>query len=250
MCLHPLKNLRHTSTAMLCLISLSAFAQVENNPGYDRPGIGFSPSVLQSGDFMLEQGLPDWSYDAGTSLYNADTLLRFGIGHALELQLGSGWSQQNGGGTKQDGRADTSLAVKFARSATDKISWGVLGSIELTDGAPVFRAVNEQYLLGGSVNWQLSEDNALGLYAEAVHGDTNNQLLAVNDGWSITPAIGMYVELAGQHLDGIGFGSMGGAGLTWQTTPRVQLDLSTRRRISGHADAWQGSLGIAVYFGD
>ncbi|CBL44976.1 Hypothetical protein HDN1F_13930 [gamma proteobacterium HdN1] len=232
------------------LISAPIQAQVDHNPGYDRPGLGFTPSVLQAGDFMLEQGLPDFSRDNGVSLYNAGTLLRLGVGQSLELQLGTGWNRLEGAGPSTDGRSDTSLAVKFAPTAAGDVSWGVLASIELTDGAQAFRAERDQYLLGASINWQRNEDHALGIYMEANHGDANSQLLAINDGWTLTPELGMYIELAAQHLDGIGHGSMGGAGLTWEVTPRVQLDASVRHRLGGHADSWQGGIGVAVYFGD
>lgn len=246
-------NLTLGSALTLCLgivVSMPALAQVADNPGYDRPGLGFTPAVLQPGDFTLEQGLPDWSRADGISLYNADTLFRLGIGHSLELQLGTGWNQLEGSGQTIDGRSDTSLAVKFAPSTIGNVSWGLLGSVEFTDGARAFRAERNQYLLGGSVNWQRSLDNALGLYVEAVHGDTDSQLLAVNDSWTLTPALGAYVELAAQHLDGIGHGSLGGAGLTWQATPRAQLDIGVRHRLSGFADTWQGGAGFAVYFGN
>lgn len=241
------------SALTLCLgifVITPALARAADNPGYDRPGLGFTPAALRPGDSTLEQGLPDWSRADGISLYNADTLFRLGIGHSLELQLGTGWNRLEGSGLTTDGRSDTSLAVKFAPSTTGHVSWGLLGSVELTDGARAFRAEQNQYLLGASVNWQRSSDHSLGLYAEAVHGDTDSQLLAVNDGWAFTPALGMYVELAAQHLDGIGDGSMGGAGLTWQATPRVQLDIGVRHRLGGNADTWQGGVGFAVYFGD
>ena len=244
---------RHWSRLLaLCLgavIAQPALAQVRNNPGYDRPGLGFTPAVLQPGDFTWEQGLPDLSRADGISLYTAGTLLRLGIGGALELQLGTGWSRLDGQGPDIDGRASTSLAVKFAPPAGGDFSWGLLGSVEFTDGERAFRNEQDQYLLGASLNWQHSADHASGVYVEAVQGDSDSQLLAVNDGWSLTRALGMYVELAVQHMAGVGNGSMGGAGLTWQATPRVQLDLSTRHRLGGHVDTWQGGIGFAVYFG-
>lgn len=239
-------------SALICLgvfVSIPALAQVERNPGYDRPGLGFTPAVLQPGDFVLEQGLPDWSRADGISLYNADTLFRLGVGHSLELQLGTGWNRLGGSGPAIDGRSGTSLAVKFAPPTTGNVSWGLLGGVEFTDGARAFRAERNQYLLGASVNWQRSADHAFGLYVETAHGDTDSQLLAVNDSWALTPALGMYVELAAQHLGGIGHGSLGGAGLTWQVTPRVQLDIGARHRLGGHADTWQVGIGFAIYFG-
>lgn len=240
------------AVVVLCLAlvpSAPALAQVKDNPGYDRPGLGFTPGVLQAGDVTLEQGLPDWSRADGASLYNADTLVRLGIGHSLELQVGTGWNRLEGSASAIDGRSDSSLAVKYAPPTTGHVSWGLLGSVEFTDGARAFRAEQRRYLLGASINWQRNAIHAFGLYVEAVHADTDSQLLAVNHGWTFTPSLGAYVELAAQHLDGVGHGSMGGAGLTVQATPRMQLDIGVRHRIGGRVDTWQGGIGLAVYFG-
>jgi hypothetical protein len=198
----------------------------------------------------LEQGLPDWSRTDGVSSYDADSLFRLGVGHSLELQLGMGWSRLDESGPTIDGRSSTSLAVKLAPPTGSDIGWGLVGSVEFTDGAQAFRAEQNQYLLGTSISWQAGADHALGLYVEAVDGDTDSRLLAVNGSWTPTQMLGIYVELAEQHLDGEGNGSMGGAGLTWQATPRLQLDLGIRHRLSGQADNWQGGVGFAVYFGD
>lgn len=225
-------------------------APMTNNPGYDRPGLGFTPAVLQAGDVIWEQGMPDWSRTDGVALYSVGTLLRLGLGHALELQAGSGWNRQTGAGTGVHGRADATVALKFAPAAKGPFSWGLLGSIELTDGAPEFRAERRQYQLGASINWQRSPDTALGLYLQGAHGNGDSQLLAINDSWSLSPAVGAYVELATQHAAGRGYGSMGGAGIAWQATPRVQFDVGLRHRLGGHADAWQGGVGVAVYFGN
>ena len=234
------------------VVAVPAIAQIENNPGYDRPGLGFTPAVLQPGDVMWEQGLPDWSRADGVSFFTADTLLRLGLGlgHALELQLGTGWSWLDAPGPDSDGRSGTSLALKFAPAAAGDLSWGLLAGIELTDGDRAFRNDQEQYLLGAALSWQHSADRALGLYLEAVRGDTDGELLAINDGWALTSALGAYVELALQHVAGVGHGSMAGAGVTWQATPRTQLDIGARHRLGGHADTWQGGVGFAVYFGD
>lgn len=98
------RNWRRVITLCLgAIITTPALAQVENNPGYDRPGLGFTPTVLQAGDFTLEQGIPDGSRTDGVSLYTADTLLRLGVGHALEVQLGSGWNWLDKSGASIDG---------------------------------------------------------------------------------------------------------------------------------------------------
>jgi hypothetical protein len=227
----------------------AATAQVANNPGYDRPGLGFAPAVLQSGDVTLEHGVPDWSHADGASVHTADSLLRLGLGHGLELQFGTGWNWLDTTGVTASGRSDTSLGLKVAPRARGDFSWGLLGSVEFPDGARMFRVGQRQYQLGASLNWQHDDGRSTGMYAEMLHGDANSELLAVNEGWSPTPGTGVYVEAATQHVAGSGYGGVAGAGLSWQVTPRLQLDFGARRRIAGHADAWQGGLGVSVYFG-
>jgi len=251
---HPVGRPRRRAAAVvaLCMAGLAgapAIAQEGSNPGYDRPGIGFSPSVLQAGDATLELGLPDWSRDDGASLYNADALLRIGVGRSLELQLDTGWNRLDGPGPARHGRANTGLAVKYARSAAGEVAWGVLAGVELTDGENDFRNPERHYTLGAALEWDHGADRTSGLYLEAIDGETDSRLLAVNTSWPLGSAMGMFVELAVQHLAGTGNGSMGGIGMTWQLTPRVQLDVGVRRRLGGHADDWQGGFGVSVYLG-
>ena len=234
----------------VALLPCAATAQVANNPGYDRPGLSFTPAVLQPGDVTLEQGAPDWSHADGVSVYTADSVLRLGLGHDLELQLGTGWNWLDSADAIANGRSDTSLGLKFASRARGDFSWGLLGNVEFTDGARMFRAGRRQYLLGASLNWQHDAGHSTGMYAEVLHGDANSALLAVNEGWSPIPSLGVYVEAAAQHVAGSGYGGLAGAGLSWQVTQRVQFDIGARHRIAGHADAWQGGLGVSVYFGD
>jgi len=86
--------MRALPTSMLALALLVAAAPARaENPGFDRPGYGFTPGVLAAGEAILEQGLPDWSRDrqdgVTVSQYTADSLLRIGLGGPLEMQLGS-----------------------------------------------------------------------------------------------------------------------------------------------------------------
>jgi len=239
---------------MLAVLPVAAHA---DNPGYDRPGLGFTPAVLHAGDLTLEQGLPDWSRGQGggtaSSQYTADTLLRLGLGGPLELQLGSSYNRLQPsptGGGASDGRGDSSVALKFGLPASGAFSWGLLGSVEFTDGARDFRSDRRQYLLGAAFNWQPDTRHALGMYLQDVRaGGRDGSLLALNASHALTPALNGYVEVAAQHDIDTGNGDMAGAGLAWQVTPRVQLDGSFRHRLAGHADTWEAGFGVSVYFG-
>jgi hypothetical protein len=230
------------------LAGAPALAQADH-PGYDRPGIGFSPAVLRAGDAMLEFGLPDWSRADGVDLYTADALLRVGIGHSLELQLNSGWNRLDGPGAARHGRSNSAVALKFAPRSEGAFAWGLLGGVEFTDGENDIRNPERQYTVAASLGWEHASGRETGLYVEAVDGETDSRLFAVNSGWSLAPTVGMFVELAVQHLGGLGNGTLGGVGMTWQATPRVQVDVGVRRRLGGHVDDWQGGIGVSVYLG-
>lgn len=243
--------------ALGALAGLCGAAHADGNPGYDRPGLGFTPAVLHAGDLTLEQGLPDWSRAQGggnaSSQYTADTLLRLGIGGPLELQLGSSYNRLGpnpGGHGASYGRGDSSAGLKFALPASGAFSWGLLGSVEFRDGARDFRSGRRQYLLGAVFDWQLDPLSTLGMYLQDVRaGGRDSTLFVLNAGHALGPTLDGYVEVAGQHDAGNGNGSMAGAGLAWQVTPRVQLDGSFRHRLAGHADTWEAGVGISIYFG-
>ncbi|MGH8159063.1 MAG: transporter [Rhodanobacter sp.] len=238
-------------------IGLPALA---DNPGYDRPGYGFTPVVLGAGDITIEQGLPDWSrvqQDGITSSqYSADSLLRMGLGGPVEVQLGSSpWNslRQIGAGMdyRSQGHGDTVLGLKLALpSSNPAFSWGLLGSVEFTDGAKAFRSDRRQYLLGAQFNLQLDERNSLGLYLQDVRsGGADSTTVAISDNYALGKTLMLYAESALLHAPGQSSGTVAGAGLAWLLTPRVQLDAGFDRRLNGAAPAWQTNLGVSIYFG-
>jgi len=236
----------------LCTASAGAHA---GNPGYDRPGIGFTPAVLAPGDVTWELGLPDASGDrsggVSSTQYSADSLLRIGLGGPLELQLGgSPYNRTRSAGQLDEGHGDSSLGFKFAPAASGPLSWGLLGSVEFNDGAPAFRADHRQYLAGAQFNLQLDARNALGLYLEDVHaGRSDRSTLALGENFALRPGLGLYAETAWLRVPDRGGGSLAGAGLAWQATPRVQFDAGLDRRLAGAAPRWLANLGVSIYFG-
>jgi hypothetical protein len=244
--------------ALLGLIAVSANARADN-PGYDRPGYGFTPAVLSAGDVTFEQGLPDFSRQRSdgitTTQYSADGLLRIGIGGPLELQLASDWNvaRQSGSGVdlRSHGRGDSSLGLKLALpSSGSAFSWGLLGSVEFTDGTGEFRNDGNQYLLGLQLNLQAGPRQSLGLYMENVRsGGSNSTTVAVSDNYSLTRTVTLYAEAALLHAPDAGSGSVAGAGVAWLATPRLQLDAGFDHRLGGTAAEWQANLGVSFYFG-
>ncbi len=246
--------------AMLLLgltITRTAWA---DNPGYDRPGLGFTPVVLNAGDLTIEQGLPSWSQDqrGGVSSiqYSADSLLRLGLGHSLELQFGDSLYnhlQQTGAGTQLEdtGRGDSSVALKLLLpSPSTSFNWGLLGSVEFTDGSRNFRNSKQQYLLGLSASQQLNAGSSIGTYLEDVRsGGRDSYTAVINHSQALNKSLSLYVEAAWQREAGSATGSLGGGGLAWQATPRLQLDAGFRHRLSGTLPDWWAGLGISMFLG-
>jgi hypothetical protein len=243
----------------LCCTFIAPVAHADN-PGYDRPGYGFTPAVLAAGDITIEQGLPDWSRDhdngVNSSLYSANSLLRIGVGGPLELQIGSSpWNSLresgNGVDSRSQGHGDTSLALKLALPSSNKaFTWGLLGSVEFTDGARDFRNDQRQYLLGAQFNLQATEHHSLGAYLEDVRsGHSDSTTIALSDNYSATSTLTLYAETALLHSPDQGHGLVAGAGLAWMASPRVQLDAGLDHHVSGNASEWMTNLGVSVYFG-
>lgn len=226
------------------------------NPGYDRPGMGFAPSVLEAGALTVEQGLPDFSLDrdgpASTRLYSADTLLRLGAGGPFELQFGSTpWNRLVTSGMDTRGRGSSSLGLKFALPAGNSAwSWGLLGNVTFTDGDPAFRNDRRAYALAAELNWQASTRHTLGLYlSDSRTGANDSSTLAISDTITVTPTLGIYLQWATEHPAGSEAGQLAGTGLAWMATPRLQLDAGFNRHLAGSASRWQANLGVSYYFG-
>ncbi|MHA6203097.1 transporter [Dyella soli] len=256
--LHPARAAGRALAALGCLaLALPCHA---DNPGYDRPGLGFTPAVLDPGQVTIEQGLPTWTRDTQggmvQSQYTTDSLIRLGIGGPFEAQLGTSpfnAIHQQGQGTDawSHGHGDTILALKYAPSKPgDFFTWGLLGSVEFTDGAQGVRSDRRQYLLGADLNWQVADADTVGTYLEDVRTAGQDQLtVALNENHQLNKSVTAYVEAAWVRLPGAGSGTEAGAGLAWMVSQRVQLDGGLRHRLGGHAQQWMASVGVSVFLG-
>lgn len=252
---------RATMRGLVLLAGMTlATASHADNPGYNRPGLAFSPSVLDAGAMTFEQGLPDWTRgrDDGTtsSLYTADSSLRIGLGNQLELELGDSFynhlrTTDAGGSDSASGRGDSSIALKLALPSPWKpLTWGLLGGVEFTDGERDFRNDRKQYQLGLAANWKLDDNNALGGYVNnARQGGRDSETFALSENRTLSGQLSVYAEVALEHDPDNGSGTLAGGGVAWLVTPNIQLDASFRHRVSGYANDWEAGLGASVYFG-
>ncbi|MEO9080382.1 MAG: transporter [Rhodanobacter sp.] len=258
---HCLQIRQRLPLVLLALCGLATATPTRaDNPGYDRPGLGFNPAVLNPGELTLDQGLPSWTQnhepDSDSSQYTADSLLRLGLGHSWELQFGDSLynhrRQTHDGATfNHSGRGDSSLGLKLALpSLNASFTWGLLGSVEFTDGARAFRNPQRQYLLGMALGWQHDPANSTGAYLEDVRaGGLDSYTVAINRSHALGQNLTLYAEAAWQRQAGCAGGTLAGAGVAWQVNRRVQLDASFRRRLTGPLPEWWAGLGASAFFG-
>ncbi|MCW2036668.1 hypothetical protein FHR67_001507 [Xanthomonas arboricola] len=236
----------------LTLLSQRAFAQAEDAPAFDRPGIPFAAETLRPGAFAWEQGLPDASTDRSggqrTTLYTADTVLRLGLFENVELQLGSdSYNWQHGGGERVRGGGDSHVALKVALpSRVESFHWAVLGSYSVPTGSAAFSDGYSREL-GVTASWDLPQERAFAFYVNYARDSDGHQ-------WTFAPN---YTFFSGEHFSsyveaGIDSGGdharVAGAGGAWQLPHAMQLDVSVLRGLTSESPDWQGGLGLSIAF--
>ncbi|KLJ03014.1 hypothetical protein WQ56_01380 [Luteimonas sp. FCS-9] len=243
----------------MCLALLPVGGACAQEIAFDRPGLGFSATVLEPGQVAWEQGLPDVERDrdAGvrTTQAEAGSMLRVGLGASLELQLaGTPWrreSTRDAGGTREvaEGAGDSSVGLKWALSGGGTLDWALLARYGLANGSRELRPDTHLRSLGASVEGEAGGGRGYALFAGYQHDDDGS-------GWQVAPSLDVFASesgtFAGYVEAGVGggtqAGTVAGGGLTWRPRPPVQLDLSVLRGIGGEAPDWQGGVGVSVGF--
>ncbi|VXB62146.1 conserved exported hypothetical protein [Luteimonas sp. 9C] len=238
------------AVGLLAFGCAAAQAQDASEVAFDRPGIGFSPSVLAPGQVAWEQGLPDIGHDDSdgvrTTRYAAASLLRVGLAEDLELQIGSDsrvWERTRSANARErvHGGGDSSVALKWVLpGSNDTTQWAVLARQGVLTGASDIRAGRAQQDLGVSI--------ATGDLAFYVNGtrdeDGTGWTASPSWTWLSTPTVEAYLEA------GVGTGSQRsralGSGITWRVATAVQLDVSVLRGFADAEDDWRGGFGVSV----
>ena len=253
----------NASMKIPCLIlglwlTLASTAVHASAPSFDRPGIAFATSTLPIGSFDLEQGLPDVVHNetagVATTLYSADTIVRYGITPTLELQFGGSlWNRLDVRGNNIDSRntggGDTTIAAKWAPMLkSGNVAIALLGAVMLDTGASAFTNGRPVYSLGATVSRELQDGRAIAVYLNASsNGGITTWTFSPNISFPITSNIGAYVE-AGRTVGGDAAGTAAGGGLTWLLHDRVQFDVYGLRGLKGHAPDLQAGVGVSVFW--
>jgi hypothetical protein len=225
-------------------------------PAFDRPGIAFSPSVLPTGEFALEQGLPDFQRDDANGIasrtFTAGTTFRAGIANSLELQIaGSLWNRSSvraGGVSMHDeGVGDTRFSLKWAPTLpVESLSLAVLGSATADTGAAAFTNGRPVYSLGATIGRKVGADCAVALYANVDHsGGTDTWTVSPNFSFPIAGDLGGYVE-AGRTSGSGESDSRAGGGLTLLLHDRVQLDLYALHGLDHRSTDLTAGFGVSM----
>lgn len=246
--------------ALTLAVACPVFA---NEFAFERSGLGVSTGITPIGRLAWEQGLPTASYEESneegvkekvTSL-NADMLLRTGIAHNLELQLGwqgPSWSQvkREGKTIDEDGLGDVSIGLKSAIDLNDeKLSMAVLLETILATGNDGFTEHDDIYALATAVAYEQSE---------LVSTDLTMRYEVQNGDWAVTaiPTIGYkiadkwsgYSELVYRKAESQDYEYSVSSGLIYALNERAQLDASVGVVLSGVDKGYESGFGFSYLF--
>lgn len=244
------------------LVCSPAYAdEAQTEVGFDRPGIGFSTSIMPANSVAVELGLPDVSYSkqkvAGQtqrdSLYQTDMLLRTGLGGNAELQLGwagAMWSRSKSAGQTQreSGYGDTSIGLKVAIPLpVPSFGLAFLGASTLTTGDASFGAEKRTASFGSTLDYALNDRMSAALYGnvDRYAGD-NTWTLSPSVSLSLTDRLATFAEYGYSKSKGQPQQSVLGGGLTFMLCPRVQLDISADLGLNQQAPDVQGGIGVSI----
>lgn len=240
---------------MALLAPLQAFA---DPPGFDRPGIAFSPSVLPAGSFDWEQGLPDAQFASTGALhtrqYSANSTFRFGLTPTLELQVaGAVWNRLDttlaGVRSHAIGSGDPRIGLKWARPiAQSDLSVGVLAAVALRTGSDAFSAGHTITSLGTVLGRDLGGGRNAAAYVNVDHGAGANAWTgSANYGFPLRGDVAGYVE-AGRVAGAGNAITLAGGGVTWLVAGRLQFDAYALHGLTQASPDLQAGFGVSLFW--
>jgi hypothetical protein len=246
--------------AVLAAGLVSSVASHADGPAFDRPGIAFSPTTMPAHSFTWEQGLLAFQRDRSGGVtqdaYLVDTRLRYGVTDRWEIQLAAPLFEEidahgSGQGFTTAGIGDTIVAAKVALTPRDgEFTMSMLGAVSFPTGNDEIGAGTEQYSLGATLGWSMSDDQSLSFY-------TNVDVLRGNATWTFAPSwnfdltetVGGYVEAGYQPAShGDAANALAGAGVMWLVKQTVQLDAYFVSGLTNGSTDLAAGCGISFFF--
>ncbi len=251
---------RIATCALFAMLASPAcvFAQTMQQPEadtqFDRPGLSFASWSLPQGGLVWEQGLPDASWqrdgDTRTLQANADSRLRMGLGHGVELQLAGSpyvWQETRAETkTHAHGQGDTDVALKWTLPLSSQAwSMALLATHKFASGGQPFGSPGHADQLAAAVTRDLGDNRSFaGYLARDSQQQGRGWMSAVSYGFSFTDALSGYVETG--YGNGIDHARVAGGGLTLLVDHRVQLDGWMLRGLDRNSPEWQAGFGVSV----
>lgn len=247
---HPAMILTRFAPCLL-LAALPALADEGISP--DRPDFTNGPEVIAAGRLQLETS-GAWQRDGATRQRATPTLLRLGLGHALELRLESeGLLRQRAPLAR--GRGDMSVGLKWKQSdaSDDGPALGWLLQLATPTGSGDFKGRGMRPAAALLAAWELPRGYSLGTMAGLVsdRDESGRRYTGAMLSASLGLPLGGFVEAAAQRLAPARHGGNVvtlGTGLTWQLGSNARLDAAIFRGLSRPAPDWAGTVGVSLRF--
>jgi len=249
------RALMFPAIALVAASPSTALAQSTINT--DRPGFTYSPLLMEPGRFQLELGIPSATIARGdgadSELWNAPSLLRYGVTRDVELRLGgTTWNRLVDHGSTTSGLGDLELGTKFALGSREDSApkLAAIATVRLPTGDDDFTSSRVGCSLQFVGDWDLGDGNLL-------RGLTGATYTPTSDSNSTTGAIGTllghafddrrsgYVEIGWfPGIEDAVDAAIGGVGAAWLATDDLQFDVFADFGLnSGAPDA---TLGFGV----
>jgi Putative MetA-pathway of phenol degradation len=253
----PLLRVLRSSIAVLAIPSAIG-AQIAT----DRPDFVESSATVGSGAVQIETGLAYGRTGSGTSRlasWTTPTLLRVGIGNALEFRMETeGWVRDaSASGLRLgDGLTDVSVGLKWHVGDESGVSPAIalLFHADLPSGVDSRRGRGVRPSLRAVGEWTLPSGFALGIMPGlALDRDERDTfaygILGIVLSKDLSASLRGFTEISFEQFAALERGGTSGSfntGLAILLTPMVQLDTAVSWRVAGASDSFRWTLGLSL----
>jgi len=257
------------SASLLAACALTAHAE-EEPLATDRPDFVESSDVVGAGRVQIETSVAferSKAHGRRQKPPPPPTLLRIGIGETLEARIETDGAlylrstDENGMTTRDRGRADVSLGLKWhmqdGDEDTGKPGIGWLLHVDTDSGSREFRGKGWRPSLRMVAEWELPGGHSLGVMPGVFteHDEAGRRYMggiaAVVVGKSFTDRLRGFVEVSGQQLTNRRHGGnvvTGDIGVAYLLTNSVQVDTAASWGMSRAAPDFGWTVGLSVRF--